>query len=98
MKINEYLSAGKAVISTSFSVDIRGFAKDIYIAENEAEFVKLIDKAIDENSQERIDARAATAETNTWTARVREFWDIVGKHLDQEKFANQEKKEPSVIG
>ncbi|MGK0366236.1 MAG: teichuronic acid biosynthesis glycosyltransferase TuaH [Saprospiraceae bacterium] len=97
LKINEYLSAGKAVISTNFSVDIRGFEKDIYIAEDEVEFVKLIDKAIAENSQERIDARSATAETNTWTARVGEFWDIVGKHIDQEKFANQEKKEPSVI-
>lgn len=83
LKINEYLSAGKAVISTNFSVDIRGFADDIYIAEDEAEFIELIDKAIDENSEQRIAARSATADTNTWEARVREFWEIVGKHVEE---------------
>lgn len=97
LKINEYLSAGKAVVSSDFSVDIRGFSDDIYIARDEAEFVKLIDKAIEENNQERIDARAATAEENTWTARVRQFWEIVGKHVDHEKYADQVKHEPAVI-
>lgn len=84
LKINEYLSAGKAVISTNFSVDIRGFSEDIYIADTQEEFVQLIDKAIDENSPERIRARSATADTNTWTARVEQFWEIVGKHLNEE--------------
>lgn len=81
LKINEYLAAGKPVISSNFSEDIRSFAKDIYLAENDDEFVQLIDKAIFENSQARIDQRIATAKSNTWTERVRQFWTVVDEHL-----------------
>lgn len=81
LKINEYLAAGKPVVSTKFSEDIRSFAKDIYLAENEEEFVQLIDRAIAENCRELEQERAATAKSNTWTERVREFWEVVDRHL-----------------
>ncbi len=85
LKINEYLAAGKAVISTSFSKDIRGFADNIYLAQNHEEFVQAITKAIDENSEEKIQARNAVANTNTWAARVEEFWTIVENYLMNKK-------------
>lgn len=85
LKINEYLAAGKPVVATNFSEDIRTFADDIYIAQDETHFVQLIDQAIAEDNEDRIASRAATARKNTWTERVREFWEVVGKHLPQQK-------------
>lgn len=85
LKINEYLAAGKPVIATNFSEDIRGFADDIYIAKDETDFVSLIDRAIAEDGPDRVAQRSATANRNTWTERVREFWEIVEKHLPVKK-------------
>lgn len=85
LKINEYLAAGKPVVATNFSEDIRTFAEDIYIAQDEDDFVKLIDRAIAEDSPELVAQRSATAKKNTWTERVRQFWEIIGKHLPTEK-------------
>lgn len=80
LKINEYLAAGRPVVATDFSEDIQGFKDVIYIGRDEAEFVQLIDQAIQENNSERIRARTAVANTNTWTARVEKFWEIVKNH------------------
>jgi teichuronic acid biosynthesis glycosyltransferase TuaH len=81
LKINEYLSAGKPVIATHFSEDIYTFRDVAYIAEDHDEFLQLIDKAINENSFEKIRQRMAVAETNTWTARVEQFWEIIEKDI-----------------
>lgn len=85
LKINEYLAAGKAVISSRFSDDIQGFADYIYLGSSHEEFVNLIDVAIDENNEARIQERTELAETNTWTARVERFWNIVEEHLMKKK-------------
>lgn len=79
LKINEYLASGKPVIATHFSDDIYSFRDVAYIAEDHEEFVSMIDKAIDENNEERKNARIAEAQTNTWTARVEQFWEIIEK-------------------
>ncbi len=81
LKINEYLAAGSAVISTSFSEDIKGFKEVIYLAENHDEFLNLIDKAIGENSPELQQKRFKVAQTNTWEARVEQFWQLAENHL-----------------
>lgn len=81
LKINEYLAAGKPVVATNFSEDIRSFADVVYIAENEKAFVQAINRAIAENSAELIEQRVLTAKQNTWTERVKQFWEIVDKHL-----------------
>ena len=80
LKINEYLAAGRPVVATDFSEDIQGFKDVIYIGRDPGEFVQLIDQAIQENNAERIRARTAIANTNTWTARVEKFWEIVENH------------------
>ncbi|MCP3929013.1 MAG: glycosyltransferase family 1 protein [Bacteroidetes bacterium] len=89
LKINEYLAAGKAVVSTNFSEDIRSFDSCIYIAENEDAFITLIDNAISENTTEKINARVNVANSNTWTARVEQFWTIVNKHLEEKASKNK---------
>jgi glycosyltransferase involved in cell wall biosynthesis len=81
LKINEYLSAGRPVVTSNFSEDIRSFEDVIYVTENDDEFIKTLDRAIVENDEAKVKARFAVANSNTWEARVREFWDIVEGHL-----------------
>lgn len=77
LKINEYLAAGKAVVSTAFSDDIRTFAPCIYLAENHEAFLQKIEQALTESNSEQIEARIQTAHLNTWEARIRQLWEIV---------------------
>lgn len=79
LKINEYLAGGKAIISTNFSDDIRGFKDYIHIAENHEDFIRLIDVAKNDYSDALIKKRILMASRNTWGDRVREFWQIVDK-------------------
>ena len=80
LKINEYLAAGRPVVATDFSEDIQSFQDVIYIGRDTRKFVQRIDQAIQENSPERIKARTDIANTNTWTARVEKFWEIMESH------------------
>ena len=74
LKVNEYLAAGRPIVATDFSEDILSFGDVIYIGRTHREFVDLIDVAIRENDPARIQARTAVANTNTWAARVEQFW------------------------
>lgn len=80
LKINEYLAAGRPVVATNFSEDIAGFGDVIYLAEDNEEFVSLIDRALREDGPDKIHARTRVANRNTWTARVETFWEILEKH------------------
>jgi len=77
LKINEYLAAGKPVISTSFSDDIRGFAECIYLAEDAAGFIGQIQQALAEKDPILVQKRIDLANTNTWTARIAQLWKLV---------------------
>jgi len=79
LKINEYLAAGKPVIATHFSEDIYTFREVAYVVDSHEDFLTTIDKAIAENTEERKQARMKVAATNTWTARVDQFWNIIEK-------------------
>ncbi|MEM9918604.1 MAG: glycosyltransferase [Bacteroidota bacterium] len=83
LKINEYLAAGKAVVSTRFSVDIEQFEAHIYLADDHAQFVAHIKQAIQEDDAARRKQRLEVAGQNTWTARVQQFWEIVAPYLSQ---------------
>ena len=85
LKINEYLAAGKPVVVTNFSEDIRGFAKDIYIAQSHDEFIQLINRAMAENSRDKMEERYATASMNTWEQRVKQFWEVVNTTLEEKE-------------
>ncbi|GGK56622.1 glycosyltransferase [Rufibacter glacialis] len=86
LKVNEYLTAGKPVISTAFSDDIKDFQDVAYIAENEDQFVSMVDLALQEDSDELVEKRIKKAMTNTWEARVHQFWNIIEEvEMAQEK-------------
>ncbi len=92
LKINEYLAAGKAIVSTSFSEDIKTFADWIYLADDEAHFMQLIDVAIADNNDDRIAKRIKKAKTNTWVERVKAFWEIVGQNLEKKDGVKRKSK------
>jgi glycosyltransferase involved in cell wall biosynthesis len=77
LKLNEYLAAGKPVVSTCFSEDIRMFSDVVYLADSPEDFIRLIDVAIAENSEIRTGQRVRRASENTWTARVDQFWEYM---------------------
>ena len=79
LKINEYLAAGKAVVTTNFSEDIASFENSIYLANNHDEFLKMISLAINDNSLEQKHARFDAAQGNAWENRVTLLWDLAWK-------------------
>lgn len=83
LKINEYLAAGKPVVSTIFSEDISSFEKVTYLAETDDEFVKLIDLSIQEDSEEKQKKRIHASESNTWAARAESFYKIISEYLQR---------------
>lgn len=76
LKINEYLAAGKSVITTNFSEDIATFKDHVYLANNHEEFLKLIPLAINDNSFEKKQKRFEAATGNSWENRVALLWDL----------------------
>ena len=84
LKINEYLAAGKPVVSTKFSRDIQGFGDHIFLADHHEGFLQAIDRAISTDNPTLQEARIEIAKQNTWEARVAQFWEIV-HNFDKQK-------------
>jgi len=68
-----------------FSEDINTFNYVAWIADDHETFIKMIDEAIEKNSEKKVKERIKRAEQNTWTARVEQFWDIVDNWEKAEK-------------
>ncbi len=79
LKINEYLSAGKPVVTTNFSADIANFGEVAYVAVNHEDFIHGVDKVISTDDANMQRARIAYSANNSWEARAKQFWDIVQK-------------------
>jgi len=93
LKINEYLSAGKAVVSTSFSDDIRGFSPVIYLAADNKHFIQLINQALQEDGADKRAERTAAAAHNTWAARAGQLWQLVARYFPQNLLPIQAKND-----
>jgi teichuronic acid biosynthesis glycosyltransferase TuaH len=83
LKINEYLSAGKPVVTTNFSDDIAAFGNVANVAKNHGDFLTMIDKAIYEDSEEKRAHRISFSAENNWEARAHHFIEITGEFLKQ---------------
>lgn len=83
LKINEYLSAGKPVVSTNFSSDILSFRDVAHIADSRDEFVANIDKAINEDSLAQVAQRVSFSSENNWESRARHFIELTLKYLGE---------------
>ncbi|MCJ8163622.1 glycosyltransferase [Pontibacter sp. E15-1] len=75
-KIDEYLALGKPVVATrTEAMDI--FADHTYLATSKEDFVRLIDKALAEDSPARQLARRQLAATHTWENSVAEIYKAI---------------------
>lgn len=81
LKVNEYLAAGKPVVSTAFSPDIMTFKGTIEIAADPEEFSQAIATSILSDSADKIKDRQCAADENTWEARASSFWSVVRNYL-----------------
>lgn len=80
LKINEYLAAGRPVVATSFSDDIRFFEFCAYIADDHAAFSADLQRAIDEDSPEKITQRTEIAACNTWAMRILRLHHLIEQY------------------
>ena len=87
LKINEYLAAGKPVVSTNFSKDVSEFASVTYLAESAQAFSDCIQQALDENSESLSEIRGQWAEQNSWKVRTAFFEQLVRDKLLQKNYA-----------
>jgi glycosyltransferase involved in cell wall biosynthesis len=81
LKINEYLSAGKPVVTTNFSEDIRSFENIIHVSDTHNDFVHNIDKAIATDSGLLQQKRISHSAPNNWHDRAQQFIGIVEEIL-----------------
>jgi len=69
-KVDEYLAVGKPTVVTATKT-MESFKEHVYIAETKEDYVKLIMKALNDNTPKRIDARIAFASEHTWENSVK---------------------------
>ncbi|OWY21696.1 hypothetical protein C7N43_09070 [Sphingobacteriales bacterium UPWRP_1] len=83
LKINEYLAAGKPVVSTAFSDEIRQFMSVANITHSHRQFVQSIQEAIDTDSALLQQHRIETARNNSWPVRTQQLLQLICRYLPQ---------------
>lgn len=81
LKINEYLSAGKPVVSTAFSQDMLSFRSVAYVSSSHEEFVDNINRAIELDSPALAADRLVFSAGNNWESRACHFIELTEKYL-----------------
>ncbi len=76
LKINEYLAAGRSVVTTNFSEDIAAFGSQVYLSNSHDEFLHKLSFALTDNSDEKKAQRMKAAVANSWEIRVEKFWNL----------------------
>lgn len=69
-KIDEYLAMGKPIVATNTKA-MEMFKDHVYLADTKEDYVTLIDKAIGENTTDRITNRIEYAKSHTWANNVK---------------------------
>ncbi len=75
-KIDEYLAMGKPIVATK-TEGMMVFADYTYLADGKEEYLKLIQKAMDENSPELEEKREAFARSHTWETNADEIFKYI---------------------
>jgi len=84
LKVNEYLSVGRPVVSTTFSEDISDFSEIIHLATTKEEFtegVKRYAESNEANDISKVNERIQFVENNNWENRAKQFWTIVQQEM-----------------
>ncbi|WP_339660581.1 glycosyltransferase [uncultured Polaribacter sp.] len=77
-KIDEYLAMGKPIVATNTKT-MEMFKEHVYLADTKEDYVTLIDKAMAENTNDRIKNRIEYAKSHTWTNNVKAIYDSILK-------------------
>ncbi|SFP94680.1 glycosyltransferase [Parafilimonas terrae] len=80
LKIDEYLSMGKAVVATRTEA-MRMFEPFTYLSDSPAEFADLIEKALTEDNDKLRTERIVFAGSHTWEKSVEKLSAIINKYL-----------------
>ena len=75
-KIDEYLAMGKPTVATKTEA-MSVFADHTYLATNKEEYLELTQKALDENTKEKITEREKFAKSHTWENNVKEIYKAI---------------------
>ncbi len=75
-KIDEYLAMGKSTVATKTEA-MSVFAEHTYLAETKEQYVTLIQKALEEDSDEKKRARIVFADEHTWENNVKQIYKYV---------------------
>ncbi len=78
VKFYEYLSQGKPIVSTRLP-QLEPYGDVTYLANDFADFVRLLDQAIAENDPDLVERRRKLARGNSWAAR----YDLVSPAIQQ---------------
>ncbi|QDK79735.1 glycosyltransferase family 1 protein [Spirosoma sp. KCTC 42546] len=76
LKINEYLAAGLAVVSTPFSI-LDDFDGVIELADTPEKFAQALRRALADKDPKRVQQRVDMAHRNSWTERAHEFEAVI---------------------
>lgn len=77
-KIDEYLAMGKPTVATNTKA-MQMFKDHVYLANTHEDYVALIDLALQENNQEKIEKRIAFANSHTWENNVKAIYEAIKK-------------------
>ncbi len=75
-KIDEYLALGKPVVATT-TATMETFKEVTYLGETVDDYIRLIQKALDENNPTLQHKRMALARTHTWENSVQGIYDAI---------------------
>jgi teichuronic acid biosynthesis glycosyltransferase TuaH len=85
LKLNEYLAAGKPIVTTGFSPDLEDFGNTIRVENTIDGFVRTVGEEIATDAEPKRKLRMEMASHNTWEARVEKFWEIVTPLIENKK-------------
>lgn len=77
-KIDEYLAMGKPTLATRTKA-MEMFREHVYLANTKEDYLELAQRALEENSKERIQARINFAKSHTWENNVKAIYEAIKK-------------------
>jgi len=87
-KLNEYLAMGKPVVS-SYLPEIETFNEKygsiVYVAKNQEEFARCIERAINEDNGDLRKRRIEVAEENGWQNRIEQMSNLIKAEIERKK-------------
>ncbi|WP_443938043.1 glycosyltransferase [Pedobacter sp. MW01-1-1] len=82
IKLFEYLSAGKPVVSSNFNPDLKKITGELVeYADDVHSFSEALSKALANDTDDKIEQRKALAKENTWEKRTKQIEQIIEHHL-----------------